>query len=156
MKKLRDWKIREVQYLAMVIETATRHKVDPALVLAIIRQESDFRAPATNKTGGDLARGGAYGLMQMTLKTAIGLGFKGEPEALLDPQTNLNYGCLLLSQLGKRKGYNVADVMAAYNSGKPKSKAPPSTLVYVARAGGFYAEYTELLREYRLAGLVVS
>ncbi len=139
--------MKQPKYLDLVRSIAPKWAVDPALVLAIIRQESNFTATAHNGTGGDALRGGAYGLMQMTYKTAVGLGYKeANGDSLFVPATNLTYGCKLISQLQKRRGYTVRDVVCAYNSGKPEARAPASTLVYVERVMRFYAEYSEMLR----------
>jgi soluble lytic murein transglycosylase-like protein len=45
----------------------------PSLLMAIIQNESSFNSQATNLTGGDLKRGGAWGLAQLTLQTALAL-----------------------------------------------------------------------------------
>lgn len=77
-------------------------------------------------TGGDGLRGGAYGLCQVTLKTAKGLGFVGPVELLLKPEVNADLAAKLVAQLHKRYT-QLADVAAAYNSGKPYAKAPQVT-----------------------------
>ena len=43
--------------------------------------------------------GDSYGLMQVKYTTAKELGYKGRPNGLLDPQTNLKFGCLYLSKM---------------------------------------------------------
>ena len=56
----------------------------PDLVHRVIMRESRYN-PA--------ARNGPYmGLMQIHPQTARTMGFRGSPEALLDPETNLRYG----------------------------------------------------------------
>jgi soluble lytic murein transglycosylase-like protein len=125
----------KTQILTLIQDTATLWKVDPKLIAAIVTVESDFNPAAIAGEGTpDERRGGAYGLMQMTLKTAQGLGWRGtDPAGLLDPGINLFWGCMLVHQLGKRKGYTVEDIICAYNSGRPKAHAPETTLTYLGR-----------------------
>ena len=59
----------------------------------------------------------SYGLMQIMLTTAMELGFRFQyPTELLDPATNIKYGCRLLrkhyDQYGKWE-----DAVSAYNQG---------------------------------------
>ena len=107
-------------------------KVPIKLVMSIIGNESGFNANATNLTGGDLERGGAWGLGQMTLATANGIPpfipksakdgpvFKhwtGEGKQLLDPSLNVLFMMAYLNHLlGELKGDTVL-ATAAYNRG---------------------------------------
>lgn len=61
----------------------------------------------------------SYGLMQILYKTATGLGYKGSPEGLYDPYTNIKYGSLFLKNLFN-KYKNIYDVIASYNMGFPR------------------------------------
>jgi soluble lytic murein transglycosylase-like protein len=95
-----------------------------SLVLAIIGRESQFNPEARNlKSAGDVARGGAWGLMQVTLATALkvkpllGISWDGTGEGLLNPLTNVAIGMEYLSTLLSRF-HNDADMaVAAYNRG---------------------------------------
>lgn len=97
--------------------------VPRALALAVIAKESNFLPFAKNLTGKDLARGGAWGFMGMTLATAHtlkvpGLEWDGTGEGLLDPLTNVTMGMAYLSDLlGRFKGDSDLAV-AAYNRGR--------------------------------------
>jgi soluble lytic murein transglycosylase-like protein len=59
----------------------------------------------------------SYGLMQLLYRTAVGLGYAGEPEGLFDPGINIDLGSKFLGQLRARHGDNFAAVYSAYNSG---------------------------------------
>jgi soluble lytic murein transglycosylase-like protein len=93
---------------------ATRFKVDPLLVLAVIQVESRFDATAISDQG-------AMGLMQLRGDTAhelaedLGLSWRGD-EQLFDPETNVMLGCAYLSRLTSRFG-DVDAALAAYSSG---------------------------------------
>jgi hypothetical protein len=71
------------QMRALVDEYAARHEIPPALLHRVIQRESDYRADARN--------GPYYGLMQILPQTARTMGFRGEPDELLNPRTNLEY-----------------------------------------------------------------
>lgn len=67
----------------LINEAADAHGVPRTLVHRVIQRESDYRPRARN--------GPYYGLMQILPATARGMGFRGKPSDLLDPQTNLTY-----------------------------------------------------------------
>jgi len=86
-------------YLPTLQRWAATYKAPASLMAAIVANESGFDPEAKNLISpGDVARGGAWGLGQLTLQTALGLA-KGAPTVaptwnktgpgLLDPETNL-------------------------------------------------------------------
>lgn len=87
------------------------------------------RPPADFPTlGGDRdqewwAQQASWGLMQVMGAVARECGYR-EPylPALLDPQTNLEYGCRHLANLKRRffNGHGWDGVIAAYNAGSPR------------------------------------
>ena len=104
---------RVLSYLSLIESNAQRHKIDPALVAAIISKES---------SGDYAARGpvGEYGLMQLRDTTAQMLGFTGDPDSLFNPATNIRYGTQYLAwQLERYAGAAdpVSFAVAAYNAG---------------------------------------
>ena len=81
--------------------------VEKALVYAIVRQESRFRADAVG--------GSAVGLMQITPATAARLG--GSRASLKDPGANLKLGQTYIAKLlGSARG-DVLRALAAWNTG---------------------------------------
>ena len=80
--------------------------VDPALVKAIIANESGFDANATSKTG-------AQGLMQLEPATAAGLGVADA----YDPAQNIAGGTRYIRGLLDRFHGNLRLAVAAYNAG---------------------------------------
>lgn len=91
------------------------------LVLGIIKKESSGNPDAVGDNGNSL------GLMQLNFGagTPQGLGFDGIKEDLLDPNTNVFYGCLyFLKQLNRYKETvdPVASALSAYNAGTQTSK----------------------------------
>lgn len=111
---------------------ATFPKVPIKLVMSIIGNESGFNANAANLTGGDLARGGAWGLGQITLATANGIpamipkdakntsvfkSWTGEGKQLLDPSLNVLFMMAYLNYLLSKVNGDTNLATAAYNRG---------------------------------------
>jgi len=111
----------------LAVDTALGANVDPAILLGIIKVESNWDARATNLVGPDGARGGAYGLTQMTLRTARAFDPDVTGEELLDPVVNLRFAGLLLAENRARAGADWRDVAAMWNSGRPFDSAPEVT-----------------------------
>ncbi|HEY2954891.1 MAG TPA: lytic transglycosylase domain-containing protein [Candidatus Eisenbacteria bacterium] len=94
---------------------AARPGLDPALLAALIWQESRFDAAARSRSN-------ALGLMQLMLGTArdaLGAGRRGAPaeSALFDPALNTRAGVVYLAGLLDRFQGHVPAALAAYNSG---------------------------------------
>lgn len=90
-----------------LVETnAAQWNVDPALVKAIIANESGFNANATSNVG-------AQGLMQLMPGTATGLGVTNA----YDPAQNVWGGTRYIKGLLDRFGGDVRKAVAAYNAG---------------------------------------
>ena len=104
-----------LRYSEYVRVHAAEHGLDPALVAAVIYQESKFRASVVSSSG-------AIGLMQLTPATARGIAIRTGGTAfrtqdLFDPEINIRYGAWYLDNLFKKYG-NETLVLAAYNAGQ--------------------------------------
>jgi len=87
--------------------------LDKALVYALVRQESRFRADATG--------GGAYGLMQLMPATAARVSgddkLRKNPSLLKDPAINLKLGQTYVTRLLAAVDGDLLHAIAAYNTG---------------------------------------
>jgi soluble lytic murein transglycosylase len=104
-----------LRYSEYVRVHARRHHLDPALLAAVIYQESHFRPSAKSESG-------AIGLMQLTPETARGIAIRTHGSAfhtedLYDPEINIRYGAWYLDNLFKKYG-DEREVLAAYNAGQ--------------------------------------
>ncbi len=133
-------------YVDAITTSCSRHGVDPSLVHAIVKVESDFNPYA-------LSRKGAMGLMQLMPETAAVLNVKDS----FDPAQNIDGGVKYLRYLIDRYEGNLSLALAAYNSGENAVKkwgtVPPfkETQQYVQRilriynggaSKGFVSRYT--------------
>ena len=102
-------------YWQEVLEATKVTRLDPWLILGVIRQESAFNARA-------ISRSDARGLMQLLPSTGrevyqrIGLGAFRD-DLLFDPQLNVRLGAQYLGGLAEIHRGNLILVLAAYNAG---------------------------------------
>ncbi len=107
---------------------AARHGAPPAVVYAVMREESGYRPKVLSVVG-------ARGLTQIMPSTgerlAKGLGLAGfHPDDLLVPETNLNLGAYYLSRLLARMEGRISAAVASYNAG------PAAVERWLRRDGG--------------------
>ncbi len=105
------------EYFSIIKREAEKFKIDPFLVVALIRQESLFNE-------GALSYAGARGLMQLMYYTARRLAYelnyrRIRKRHLYIPETNIKLGVYYLKKLFDRYGRkNYVYVLAAYNAGE--------------------------------------
>jgi soluble lytic murein transglycosylase-like protein len=124
------------QYDAMIQGAAQRNGVDPSLLKALIRQESNFDPNAGSPAG-------AQGLTQLMPGTAAALGVT-DPH---DPQQAIEGGARYLRQQLDAFGGDETKALAAYNAGPGAVQryggVPPyaETQEYVRNVLGYAAGY---------------
>ena len=104
-----------LRYTAIVRGHAANYRLNPALLAAVIEQESKFNADARSSAG-------AIGLMQLQPATAKGIalrtgGSRFVVSDLLDPEINVRYGAWYLRHLLDRY-HDERTALAAYNAGQ--------------------------------------
>jgi soluble lytic murein transglycosylase-like protein len=85
------------------------YDVPESLIRRVIKRESGF---APNRRIGPY-----WGLMQIRLETARGMGYRGPARGLLDVDTNLNYAVAYLSNAYVVAGKDPERALALYASG---------------------------------------
>jgi len=127
---------RRKKFDPLIRDSARRHRVEPALVKAVIQAESDFVPYARSPKG-------ALGLMQLMPATAHMHGVW----QILDPRENVEGGVRHLRYLLDRYSGNVRLALAAYNAGvqavaKHGGVPPyPETTAYLERVLRFRQMY---------------
>jgi soluble lytic murein transglycosylase len=104
-----------LRYEQIVRGHARNYSLDPALLAAVIYQESKFKADARSDSG-------AIGLMQLLPDTAKGIalhtgGSAFEVDDLYNPEINVRYGAWYLRHLLEKYG-DERTALAAYNAGQ--------------------------------------
>ncbi|MEA1949527.1 MAG: lytic transglycosylase domain-containing protein [Thermodesulfobacteriota bacterium] len=115
----------------IINHASKKYDVDPVLIKAVIRAESNFDANCTSSKG-------AMGLMQLMPETAKELGVKNCYSAV----ENIMAGTCYLKKLLDRYDGNISLALAAYNWGmgnveRHPEKLPKETRTYIARVNDF-------------------
>lgn len=139
-----------LRYSEYVRVHAHRHNLDPALLAAVIYQESKFNPDAKSSSG-------AIGLMQLTPETARGIAIRTHGSAfhtqdLYNPEINIRYGSWYLDNLFQKYG-DEREVLAAYNAGQGnvdrwRANGEP---IQFAETRAYVARVEDLKRIYRSA-----
>ncbi len=116
--------IYPIKYQEFIVQQAEATDLDPALVAAVIKVESNFRHDA-------ISRADARGLMQLRLPTARevaeGMGHEVDAEVfadqLFDPEYNITLGTRYLAKMLVDFDGNEAMALVAYNAGPTKLRS---------------------------------
>ena len=125
------------KYDALIQKYSKEYGVDPNLVKAVMKQESQFDPKATSPAG-------AKGLMQLMPATASSLGVTNP----YDAEQNIKAGVKYLKQCLDARGGNIQLAVASYNAGPNNAyvkagKIPQNgeTPKYVNKVMQYYNEY---------------
>ena len=123
-------------YESMIEEASKKNNLDPHLVQAVIKQESNFNSQ-------DISRAGARGLMQLMPGTARALGVKNS----FDPYQNVHGGAKYLKRMLDLFDGDLTHALAAYNAGpnavRKYGQVPPykETRNYVRQVLKYYDSF---------------
>jgi soluble lytic murein transglycosylase-like protein len=95
------------KYDALIVASAVRNKIDPALLYSMMMQESSFNANAVSPKG-------AGGLMQLMPETAARFGVRN----VFNPAQNIEAGARYLRFLLDTFNGDVSLALAGYNAGE--------------------------------------
>ncbi|OGQ94715.1 MAG: hypothetical protein A2521_11505 [Deltaproteobacteria bacterium RIFOXYD12_FULL_57_12] len=121
----------------IIQEAARRQGIEPALVAAVIKTESNFDHKAISPAG-------AEGLMQLMPETAKDLGVNNT----FDAEQNVHGGTKYLKGLLEKYSGDLDKALAAYNWGpgnvdrQGMDNLPTETRNYLARVKGIYTRLT--------------
>jgi len=133
----------EIPYGELIYEKARKYDVDPALVVAVIEQESRFKPRARSQVG-------ARGLMQLMPRTGRWMGARD----LYNPEQNIDAGVKYIKYLDRRFHGDVKKIIAAYNGGEGNvtryQGIPPfrETRQYVKKVMKNYDKRTRQMEKY--------
>ena len=133
----------EIPYGELIYEKALKYDVDPALVAAVIEQESRFKPRARSHVG-------ARGLMQLMPRTGRWMGARD----LYNPEQNVDAGVKYIKYLDKRFNGDLKKIIAAYNGGEGNVMryrgVPPfrETRQYVKKVMKNYDKRTRQIEKY--------
>lgn len=104
------------EYQQDIVTYSKKNNVDPFLVAAIIKNESNFKHDAVSKVG-------AVGLMQIMPETgrwiAEQMGLKNYQDSdLYQTRKNIRMGCWYVGELEHEFQHNLVLLMVAYNAGR--------------------------------------
>jgi soluble lytic murein transglycosylase-like protein len=143
---------KEQAILPLVQSKAEQYSVEPALILAHIKQESAFDPKAYREE--PAINDASTGLMQLLLGTAKMLDSNATEDLLYDPEYNVDLGTRLIAKNLTRYDGNLQDAIAAYNAGSARknsdglysnSKGIPNVQSYVNKVYANYIDYTNWL-----------
>jgi soluble lytic murein transglycosylase len=138
--KRRVGAINTAQYDHLIKEISKQYRINPALVKAVIKAESNFDPYAVSKKG-------ARGLMQLMPATMKDLQVYNP----FHPRDNINGGVKFLKQLLERFNNDLSLSLAAYNAGpnavEQYEAIPPyaETQHYVKKVLNYFDRYRQEL-----------
>lgn len=107
---------KALKYYPLIEQYCNEYKVDPLLITAVMKAESNFNPNAKSKKG-------AIGLMQLMPTTAKEISEKYlnlkkfNEKNLYNPQYNVMIGCFYIKILSDMFNNNINLVLASYNAG---------------------------------------
>ncbi len=118
LQQLADEKARyKLEYRDLIESYAAGQELPPALIAAVIYNESRFQPDAVSNVG-------ARGLMQIMKDTGDWIAYRlGETDtytqdSLFDPETNIRYGTWFLGYLYRSFGNDLVKIAAGYHAGQ--------------------------------------
>jgi soluble lytic murein transglycosylase-like protein len=119
-------------FVALVRREAQEQGLPPDIADAVAYVESAYNSRAVGAVG-------EVGLMQIRPQTAAMLGFKGDVEALFEPETNVRYSVTYLAGAWRKTEGDVCRTLMKYRAGHGEERMSPLSVEYCRRAKGYLA-----------------
>lgn len=138
IRSISNRSMRQKHYEPIINSMGEKYSVDPALIKAVIKAETDFNPNAISSKG-------ASGIMQLMPQTASDLNVNN----LFNAKENIEGGVKYLKYLIDLFNGNLTHAIAAYNAGenavKKYNTVPPypETQNYVRKVLAYYKDYSE-------------
>lgn len=116
----------------LVAKYAAAEGIPFSLAHGVVMVESRYNPRATGK-------GGYIGLMQLSYRTAKGMGFTGSRAALYEPETNIKYGVKYLAGAYRQAGGNMCVTVSKYQGGHGVRGVTKAGAAYCGRVKHFIA-----------------
>lgn len=128
-----------VTLAAIFLSVSQTLALPPGLLSALCYVESKHKTHAINRNDGG---SDSLGSCQLKYSTAHMLGYRGSPEGLLDPRTNIFWSGRYLTYQLHRYG-DVVSGISAYNVGRFRTgtQGTPVNLEYVRKVLNAWAEH---------------
>ncbi len=117
----------------IIAKYANAYGVPVKLAHAVVRVESNYRPGAKGKAG-------EIGLMQIKPATAKLMGYRGSPDRLFDPDTNIKFGMRYLGLAHQLGGKSVCGTIMKYNAGHGAKKMNSVSSAYCDKVEAHLAE----------------
>lgn len=131
----------EIRHRSTIVRIARENRIDPALLMAVVKVESNFDAHARNPDG-------PVGLTQITPVTARTIQPDAAPSHLIHPENNLRLGARHLRQLlDEFKDPRMA--LAAYQAGTGRVKTTGRSILQHPHTGNHVAKVMREYEQYR-------
>lgn len=121
--------ISQTEWEPLIAAAAAERQLAPALLRAVVRQESGFRACAVSAQG-------AVGLMQLMPET-VARFHVADP---LDPKQNIEAGAQYLKQLVDRYKGDLKSALAAYNAGPERVNGDPAEALKIPETQNYVSQ----------------
>ncbi|MGB0850320.1 MAG: lytic transglycosylase domain-containing protein [Bacteroidia bacterium] len=133
-----------------VMVSAKKYSVEPALIMAHMKRESDFRPQAVREE--PQINDASIGLMQVLVKTARWIMNDSTitRDQLFNIRFNVDVGTRYIAKNMKRYNNDYHKAIAAYNAGSARYKKGTSTFInqpYVDFVYGWYLRYKDVYKE---------
>ena len=127
-------------FCEVITQEAERVGLDPALIAAVIKVESDYRLEAIGVSG-------EIGLMQVLPSTARSLGFIGNDKELAEPATNIRLGVTYLAEAWSLAHGDLCRSLMKYRAGHGQERMTALSLEYCRRAREYLAQNGQIIQD---------